>query len=116
MRNRAIFSFAGLGFTVAVVAACAVGGSSGGTNINDAGSWAYEGCKRGLLERVQRDHPQAKAVEIVGHVTETKTSDSKSTLSGEGKFPKDGDNFHFTFTCEVNRDNKTIQTVKYDKQ
>lgn len=33
----------------------------------------------------------------VGHVTEAKETDSKSTVSGEGKFQKDGDNFRLTF-------------------
>ena len=41
-------------------------------DLNDPGSWAYEGCKQGLLARVQRDHPQVQAIDIDGHVNEEK--------------------------------------------
>ena len=98
-----------------VLAACA-GGSSRASDLTDPGSWAYEGCKQGVLERIKRDHPQVQAIELDSHISETKDTDRKSTLVGEGKFPKDNDNFHFKFKCEVDRDNKSILEVKYDKQ
>ena len=85
-------------------------------DLNDPGSWAYEGCKQGLLARVQRDHPQVQAIDIDGHVSEEKIDDRKSTLTGEAHFPKDGDNYHLTFECTVDRDAKQVLEVKYDKK
>lgn len=46
---------------------------------------------------------------------EVKETNSRSTLTGEGKFPKNGDNFRLSLRCEVNRDTKTVDNAKYDK-
>jgi hypothetical protein len=117
MRIRNATAVIGLGTIVGLTAACAGGGSkpTGGSDLNNPGTWAYEGCKQAVLARVKRDHPQAQAIQFDGHMSEIKETDSRSALTGEGKFPKDGDNFHFRFRCEVNRDTKTVGDAKYDK-
>lgn len=117
MTLRGVLLFAGLSVTAAVVAGCAGGGGrpTGGSDLNNPGTWAYEGCKQAVLERVKRDHPQVQTIQFDGHVNEIKETDSRSALTGEGKFPKNGDSFHFSFRCEVNRDLKTVGDAKYDK-
>lgn len=105
-----------------MLAACSGGGNNQnganlqGTDLNDPGSWAYQGCKQALLQRIRADHPQVETIDIVGHVTEEKDTDSRSVLSGEAKFLKGSDNFHLTFTCQVDRGRKQIIRAKYDKK
>jgi len=84
-------------------------------DLNDPGSWAYEGCKQGLLNDIRQNHPQVQAIQIEGHVTEIKETDQKSELRGKAKYSKDGDMRHITFTCTVDRDEKKIRHVEYDK-
>jgi hypothetical protein len=112
---RNVISGVGLATAVGLVAACAGGKPTGGSDLNNPGTWSYEGCKQAVLERVRRDHPHVQAIQFDGHVSEIKQTDSRSALTGKGRFPKNGDNFHFQFRCEVNRDTKTIGDAKYDK-
>ena len=86
-----------------------------GDDLNDPGSWAYEGCKQELLNQVRQSHPQVQAIEIEGHVKENKETDQKSELIGKAKFSKDGDIRHITFTCTVDRGEKKIRHVNYAK-
>lgn len=123
MKHVGLASLAGLCCALVVVTGCQTGGSSGstrgratgGSDLNNPGTWAYDGCRAAVLARVQRDHPHVRAIQFVGHVSEEKETDSRSVLFGEGKFPKDGDNVHFSFRCEVNRDTKKVGQAKYDK-
>lgn len=87
----------------------------GGSDINNPGSWAYEGCKQGLLTEVRYDHPQVQSIQIDGHVTEYRETDHRSTLSGKAKYNKNGDMRHITFECAVDPKEKKILKVKYDK-
>ena len=86
-----------------------------GSNLNDPGSWAYEGCKQQLLNQIRQHHPQVQAVQIEGHITEIKETDQKSELTGQAKYRKNGDMRHITFTCTVDRGEKKIRHVNYDK-
>lgn len=115
MRIRHAIAVVSLGTATGLTAACAGGMPTGGSDLNNPGTWAYDGCKQAVLGRIQRDHPQAQAIQFDGHVSETKETDSRSVLTGEGKFPNGGDNFHFRFRCEVNRDLKSVGDAKYDK-
>ena len=90
-------------------------GSHQGSDLNNPGSWAYEGCKQELLNQVRQDHPQVQTIEIEGHLTEYKDTDQKSELTGSAKYRKNGDMRHITFTCTVDRSGNKILHVNYDK-
>lgn len=83
-------------------------------DLNDPGSWAYEGCKQGLLTQIKQQHPQVTAVEIDGHVDRQRETDRKEKLTGKAKFKKGDDFKHVTFECIVDREDKQIEKVKYD--
>lgn len=84
--------------------------------LNDPGSWAYEGCKQALLEKVKKDRPLVQTIEINGRVGKERQSDRKSLLTGEARFEREGEMKHITFSCTVNRDDKKIEKVTYEKK
>ena len=85
--------------------------------LNDPGSWAYKGCEQALVAKIQKDRPQAKNIEIQGHVEKERKTDRKSVLSGEARFKNNDDEMrHVEFTCTVDREAKQIEGVDYEKR
>lgn len=84
--------------------------------LNEPGSWAYEGCQRALLAKVKKDRPLVTAIEITGRVERERQSGRESVLKGEARFEREGDKKHVTFECTVDRDAKKILGVDYDKR
>lgn len=103
-------------FAAVVLASVAMAAASASAQeLNDPGSWAYEGCKKGLLDQIKQQHPQVTAVEIDGHMDRERESDRKEKLSGKATFNKGDENKHVTFECIVDREGQKVEKVKYDK-
>lgn len=100
--------------TILAVSIAMLTASAYAEELNDPGSWAYEGCKQGLLDQIKQQHPQVTAVEIDGHVERERETDRKEKLTGKAKFNKGDDFKHVTFECIVDREDKQIEKVKYD--
>jgi uncharacterized protein (DUF342 family) len=116
MIMRRSLPVAGLFASLLVLPGCIVVDSDGSGDLSSPGSWAYQACKSELLQEIKRDHPNAHAIELTGPVSDRYESENKSVLVGQGKFPRDGNDYYFDFRCEVNRNTKSVMRVSYDKK
>ena len=87
-----------------------------GSDYAKPGGWAYEACQTALAAKIKGNDARADHVQIRNEVNAKKISDHKYELTGEAKYKHEGDSRDVTFRCKVDKDDRQVEHISYDRQ
>lgn len=90
--------------------------ASAGSDFAKQGGWAYEACQTALAEKIRSNDSNADQVRIRHDVNAEKISDHKYQLTGEAKYKHEGDSRDVTFRCKVDKDDRQVEHISYDRK